>query len=200
MGEQEPRRATKGVRITKRVVDGVDLKRGRHVLWDSELKGFGLQVEPTGTKTYIVRYRPKGLGRSGPRRFVKLGRHGDVTPDEAREQAKIVLGKVAGGQDPADTRIAERLAYEQRKQAITVEQLGEVFLREHAKPLRKASTASNYEILLRRHINPALGGKIAHSLTRSEVAALHLSMHDAQASANRMLTLLSSMYFFWCQA
>lgn len=63
--------------------------------------GFGIQIEPTGTKTYVVRYRPKGLGRDGPRRFYKIGRHGDLTADEARQRAKAILGLVADGQDPA---------------------------------------------------------------------------------------------------
>ena len=56
-----------GIRLTKKVVDLANPAKGRHYIWDGELKGFGVQVEPTGTKTYFVRYRPKGLGRSGPR-------------------------------------------------------------------------------------------------------------------------------------
>ena len=78
------------IKLTKRVIDQASSDR-RHYLWDCELRGFGIQIEMSGTKTYFVRYRPKGLGRNGPRRFFKLGRHGDLTPDEAREQAKATL-------------------------------------------------------------------------------------------------------------
>lgn len=61
--------ANMGNRLTKRIVDQADGNRGRHYLWDGELRGFGLQVEKSGTKTYFVRYRPKGEGRDGVRRF-----------------------------------------------------------------------------------------------------------------------------------
>ena len=84
------------------------MSRGRHYLWDSELRGFGLSVEVSGTKTYFVRYRPKGQGRNGRRRFFKLGRHGDITPDQARDLAKGILGQVASGQDPAVELKADR--------------------------------------------------------------------------------------------
>ncbi len=85
------------VKLTKRVIDLADVGRGRHALWDTEPRGFGVQIEPTGTRTYVVRYRPKGLGRDGPRRFYKIGRHRDLTTEEARARAKSVLGQVADG-------------------------------------------------------------------------------------------------------
>src|SRR5271154_3513211 len=85
-------------KLTKRTVDSAMPKRGRYILWDTELKGFALRVAESGTKTYILRYRPRGTGRAGPRRFMVLGRHGVLTPEEARAQAKTFLGAVAAGQ------------------------------------------------------------------------------------------------------
>ena len=119
------------VKLTKRVIDQASGDRGRHYLWDSELRGFGVQVEQSGTKTYFVRYRPRGLGRNGPRRFFKLGRHGDLTPDEARDQAKKVLGAVADGQDPAVERSVERQTAASRREAMTFQVLSELFLKGH---------------------------------------------------------------------
>ena len=49
--------ASQSVKITKTVVDQADLQRGRHYLWDKELRGFGVCIETTGTKTYFVRYQ-----------------------------------------------------------------------------------------------------------------------------------------------
>ena len=54
------------------------------MVWDTELKGCALRVSESGTKSYVLRYRPRGTGRAGPRRFMALGRHGVLTPDEAR--------------------------------------------------------------------------------------------------------------------
>ena len=192
----EAMRQAPGVKLTKRVVDQADLSRGRHYIWDGELKGFGLQVEPTGTKTYIVRYRPKGLGRSGPRRFFKLGRHGSITADEARDAAKTVLGRVANGDDPAAASVKQREAHERLQNALTVQQLGDLFLQEHARAHRKQSTAANYEILLRCHVCPELGTKPAVAMTREDLGRLHALMRDQRANANRTMALLSSMYSF----
>jgi len=189
-------KSTASTRLTKKVVDLADLSRGRHYLWDSELKGFGVQVEPTGTKTYIVRYRPKGLGRSGSRRFCKIGRHGDLTADQARNEAKTILAEVARGQDPAAASAIKRRAHENQQRALTNEQLCSLFLRDHAQALRKARTAKNYEILIRRHIQPCLGKTPAAEVTRTAVAALHLSMRENPANANRTLALISSVYSF----
>src|SRR5271168_4867946 len=84
-------------KLTKRVVDAAAPQPGRYIVWDTELKGFALRVAESGTKTYILRYRPRGSGRMGPRRFMVLGRHGVITPDEARAQARAILGAVAAG-------------------------------------------------------------------------------------------------------
>jgi hypothetical protein len=55
-------------KLTKRTVDSAVPRQGRYILWDTELKGFALRVAESGTKTYILRYRPRGTGRAGPRR------------------------------------------------------------------------------------------------------------------------------------
>ncbi len=43
--------------LTKRVVDAAKAREGRYHLWDIKLAGFGLRVETSGTKTFVVRYR-----------------------------------------------------------------------------------------------------------------------------------------------
>ncbi len=53
----------KFVKLTKRVVDAALPKDKKFRIPDTELKGFALKIEPTGTKTFIVDYRIKGGGR-----------------------------------------------------------------------------------------------------------------------------------------
>ena len=65
-------------KLTKRVVDAALPRPGRYIVWDTELKGFALRVSESGTKSYVLRYRPRGTGRAGPRRFMALGRHRHV--------------------------------------------------------------------------------------------------------------------------
>jgi integrase len=188
--------ASGAVRITKRLVDAVDLTRGRHQLWDSELKGFGLQVEASGTKTYIIRYRPKGLGRHGARRFLKLGRHGVLTTEEARSHAKALLGRVAAGDDPAVDQMDLRAKHVAQKNALSFDQLAELFLSEHVRSKRKERTAANYELVLRGHAKPTLGTKSAAEVTRAEIARLHTALRHIPCTANILLAVVSSMYSF----
>jgi integrase len=93
-----------GVPITKRVVDASLPSDRRYYVWDSNLAGFGLRVETSGAKTFIVRYRADGGGRSAAQRFVTVGRFGKLTAEQARKQAKMILGGVATGEDPAGDR------------------------------------------------------------------------------------------------
>lgn len=52
----------KGVTITKRVVDAAEKRDQRYHVWDDELTGFALRVEPSGVKTFVIKYRAEGGG------------------------------------------------------------------------------------------------------------------------------------------
>ena len=116
-------------RITKRLMDSLKPSGDDRFVWDDTLIGFGVRVQPTGAKSYVVKYRA-GSGRGAPTRRVTLGRIGTLTPDEARALARKMLGAVAHGSDPAALRAAER-------RASTFRELAEIFLVEHVEAKRK---------------------------------------------------------------
>ena len=60
------------VRLTKRVVENLPAKAERFVVWDTELKGFGVRVSSQGRKTSLVRYRTT----DGADRRLTLATHG----------------------------------------------------------------------------------------------------------------------------
>ena len=76
-----------GEKLTKRVVDAlkapepskVGVKVRESFLWDRELRGFGVQVMPSGLKSFVIQYRtPDGR----PRRVVlEARRSGIVSTD-----------------------------------------------------------------------------------------------------------------------
>lgn len=175
-------------RITKRSVDGAAPEAKRFTVWDAELKGFGLVVQPTGVKSYIVRYRVGG-GRSGTLKQLVLGRHGALTPEEARSLGRKALAAVAHGEDPAVIR-------ERSRGAVTLSAIADAFLREHMEAKRKGSTARHYRSLLDTYVLPALGRRSAEAISRSEIAKLHLAMADTPYQANRMVAMLGSLYAF----
>lgn len=95
--------------ITKRVVDAAKPEPVRQRIWDSEIAGFCLQVTPTGHKTSFYKYRAGG-GRAGRMRWARIGSHGALSPDRARDIARRWAAKAATGGNPAETRSAQRTA------------------------------------------------------------------------------------------
>ena len=86
-------------KITKHSVDALKPATGgaEAVLWDAELKGFGVRAQRGGAKSYVLHYRA-GSGRGAPLRKLTIGRHGSPwTPETARSEAKRLLGVVANG-------------------------------------------------------------------------------------------------------
>lgn len=51
-------------KITKQAVDAIAPGAEDVWLWDTEVQGFGVRVQPTGRKTYVVRYRTKDAKRT----------------------------------------------------------------------------------------------------------------------------------------
>jgi integrase len=147
-------------RITKRLVDAAQPSDRLYRVWDAELKGFGLKVTPAGAKTYIASYRA-GTGRAAPQREFTLGRHGVLTPDQARELAHKVLSEARLGGDPQADR--KRLRGER-----TVAQLCDLYLEEGASG-KKASTLATDRYRIEAHIKPLLGKRPLSSVTAGDV-------------------------------
>jgi integrase len=95
------------MKITKREIDRITLPTSGQVLyWDTELKGFGIRVTPKGI-SYVARSSVRGSTRR-PR--ITLGRHGPLTPDMARVEARKALGEMAQGVDRIRVSKAQQLA------------------------------------------------------------------------------------------
>jgi integrase len=172
-------------KLTKRLVDAIRPAKTEVVVWDSELRGFGFRVRPSGHRSFIVQYR-NAQGRS---RKVKVGEHGRLTPDEARREARLILAEVERGGDPAEELQKER-------QADSVRELVAAYLERHLIPKKRQSTVSEYARLLEKVILPRLGDRKVADVTRRDVEALHRDMRGTPTQANRALALLSSLMVY----
>lgn len=175
------------VKLTKRIVDAAEKQAARYTLFDSEIKGFGLRVFPSGAKSWIFEYKGSEGGRRASTRRVTIGAVGTLTPDEARSLADLLRAKVRLGGDPQKEKTAQR-------EAPTLAEVAERFLAAHVKAKRKAATASHYEDALNRLVLRTLGKRKAKEVTRGDLAKLHLSLAKTPFQANRMLAVVSSMY------
>lgn len=170
-------------KMTKRFVESIKPTPEKTLkLWDSELKGFGLVVLPSGRRTYCIQYRT-------PQRILKrfkIGVHGQITTEEARNLARKKLASVTHGEDPA----------EQKKQVsalATMEELAINYIEGHGYKKRPKSLREDYRFL-QSFILPTLGHlKILH-VTRRDIESLHKHLQNTPYQANRVLALLSKMF------
>ena len=79
-------------KISKRSVDELIASGAPGVIRDAEVPGFGARLNANRSVSYLVEYRA-GRGRGFPVRRVVLGKHGQLTPDQARSLAKNMLAR-----------------------------------------------------------------------------------------------------------
>ncbi len=161
-------------KITKRVIDALEPNQaGEKFLWDTDLKGFGVRMMPSGVGSYIVKYR----NAEGRQRKMAIGRIGTLTPEQARQLAREKLADVSKGEDPSADRFKLR-------QSITVSELCDLYL-EEAKPRLKLNTYLTNSSQVERHIKPLIGRHTVASLTHSDVTKLQADIMAGKTAKKR---------------
>jgi integrase len=163
-------------KLTKRVVDAAIPGARQAILWDAEVKGFGLRVTPTGAKSYVLNYRlPDGRERRHT-----IGRHGSPwTCEDARAKAVELLRGLAAGVDPLEAKA-------QARTAVTVADLAELYLAEGPaeRPSKKQSSWEQDRSKLKRHILPLLGRRAIKLLTAADVARFQADVAAGKTAAD----------------
>ena len=152
-------------KLTKRIVDAAEINGRDYFIWDDELPGFGLRVFASGKRSYLIQYRAAGRTR----RYT-IGLHGVWTPETARQEAKIQLGRIASGDNPAEERQLDH-------KAITVKELCALYVADLNAGLilgkggrpKKPTTIGTDTGRIERHIIPLVGSRRVKDLTKADI-------------------------------
>lgn len=171
-------------KLTKRFIESVSPDLEKEILvWDSELKGFGVRIFPTGRRTYFVQYR----NQFGGTRRKKIGVHGIITAELARDEAKKLLGEVAKGEDPSKE-------HQEAKKKQTMAELCKEYLEVYAKTKKRPLSYKGDERMIRNIILKRFGEKKIEEITTHGIQHLHHELRETPYTANRVCSLLSRMF------
>ncbi|MCG2639426.1 MULTISPECIES: site-specific integrase [Bradyrhizobium] len=158
---------------------------------DDALPGLYLRVQPSGAKSYAVKYSRRGKSQT-----VTIGRVETWNASQARAEAKQLLAAVNRGIDPAADRAARRAALSLHD--VTKLWLGFDPMDEKAKAKkaakRKASTQDGYARALRLHVIPRIGSHALDDINTAAIGRVAKALHEHPAQRNKTLRVLSSLF------
>jgi integrase len=158
----------------------------RNEIADGGADGLYLIVQPSGAKSWAIRYRHNGRATK-----FTLGRGAALSLAEARKAAADARLALETGTDPAAERRAARAANKAEQHPDTVEALVKQFIALHGPKIRPA-TLRLYDSALRRFVLPKWAKRPVHEVRRRDVIALVEAIAvDRPVMANRTLGALS---------
>jgi len=153
------------------------------VFFDKGCRALVLEVRPTGTKVFSLRY----VDKRGKQRQHKIGNAQDISLDQARKQADKLRAKITMGEDIDESQKA-------LKQVPTVSYYINAIYLPFVEGYKKSWKSDRG--LLKNHIEPIWGKKYLDQISRSDLITLmaeHRKTH-APGSCNRLLILLRYIF------
>lgn len=196
--------------ISKRTVDAATPASKDVILWDEKLPGFGLKVTPAGGKTYLYRFRlahPGEAERTAPAKY-SIGKHGELTPEQARKRAQELAALVAQGVDPreleADSRRAKddakRLAEEKARLEtdLAFSRIADLWLTHYEDEKgRRPSSVRQAKLVVENYLKPALGGKPLPHMSRTDLQSVLDAVPVTKKAMRRAVFAYASVLFGW---
>lgn len=175
------------VKLTKRTVDAIGPSDRASIVYDADLKGFGVRVAPNGSLSWFVEYRPGAGGRRVAKKRMVIGGR-EFTPEQARQAAKGILASISLGSDPVAVRREER-------ESETFREFAERYLREEAEAKLKLGTVVNYRICIRKHAVPEIGSIKLNRISTADISRIHSKVGQTRPmTANRVVECISSIF------
>ena len=177
--------------LTKQIVQELSPTETAYKVSDAPgTKGLGVvglcvRVTPSGHKTFALQYRTPQKGKG----WLKIGRFGDITLEEARTIARKHKLTLANGVDPA------ALIREAAEAGIPINDLAEKFIKEDLPVNYKESTAYEYERLISYTILPAIGHWTVRTVGTGDIATFLSGLREkTPTQSNRVRAVLSKMF------
>jgi integrase len=152
------------------------------IFYDEQVAGFGVQVNASGGRSFILNYSFHGRERRKT-----IGSAKDWNTASARTEAKRLRRLIDLDIDP----MAE---IDAKRGAPTIEDLCQRYVAEHL-PKKRPRAAFDDKSMIERDIRPSLKHRRVAEVSFSDVDALHRTITmRARYRANRVLALLSKMF------
>ena len=162
-------------RLTQRRVDALEPKAKAFAVRDSELHGFGVQVQPSGTRRYFIHTQHDG------RRFFRVVGDAESLPiEEARTRAGAAIVTVKRGNPFVAVNAGQ----------IRFETVAEEVFRRYGQRL-KPSTQSLYRSLYRSHILPWFRSKTIVEIGPLDVHRWFTARRATRFAADNAVSVLS---------
>jgi integrase len=172
-------------KLTAKAVEAIKPARARKEIPDALLPGLYLVVQPSGAKSWAVRYR-----RGGRPRKLTLGPHPALDLKAARELGAKALRSVAEGRDPASEKQARPVHPD------SIEDVVARFIEKHIRRNYRPKPAKEAERLLRVHVLRAWRGRTIGEITRRDAREMLDRIVEAGApvAANRVHSITRKLF------
>ena len=162
-------------RLTVKSVETIQGSAERREIPDNFMRGLYLVVQPSGSKSWAVRYRYGGRSRKHT-----IGSYPVFDLKAARDNAGKLLRAVSEGRDP------------EHRRSGSVEDVVAQFLDRHCKDYRPRSLKET-ERLLRLNVLASWHGRKLDAITRADVRSM-LARIKAPVTANRVHSVTRKLF------
>jgi len=179
--------------LTVIAIDKAQPGPARREIADGLLAGLYLIVQPTGAKSWAVRYRVGHRTRK-----YTIGPYPGIDLSSARELARKALVGVAEGRDPGREKKDARQGIARAEQN-QIDAAVAQFIEKYAKTNTRESTWRETERIFNRDILPPWKGRAVSEITRRDVIDLldGVTNRGSAIMANRVLAAVRR-FFSWC--
>lgn len=142
--------------FTHRALDRLELPSHgkRNAVFDTQVKGLNLVVTDKGVKSFYLRKVVQGQSLR-----ILIGHYPDLSVENAREQARVLLNQIAKGKNPHEER-------QKQKEELTFSQMFALFVERHGKLNKR--TYEQDETTFNNHLKKRFGNKKLSAITRQD--------------------------------